>query len=74
MQMRFTGQSTNGRTTITYLDCTFAGHEPREVSGEVAAMLANHPEFEVIAPVDEVAEPEFTAPPKKRGRPKKVAE
>jgi len=45
--MKFTGEYTNGRKSITYLGCTFEGHEPREVSEEVAALLAGHPEFEV---------------------------
>lgn len=58
MRMKFTGEYTNDRTTITYLDCTFEGHEPREVSDEVAALLEGHPEFEVAAA--------------KRGRPRKV--
>lgn len=58
MRMRFTGEYTNDRTTITYLDCTFDGHEAREVSDEVAALLDGHPEFEVM--------------PAKRGRPRKA--
>lgn len=57
MRMRFIGQYTNDRTAITYLDCTFEGHEPREVSDEVAALLKGHPEFEVAVA--------------KRGRPRK---
>lgn len=48
MRMKFIGEYTNGRNTITYLDCTFTGHEPREVSDAVAALLKGHPEFEVI--------------------------
>lgn len=48
MRMRFIGEYTNDRTTITYLDCTFDGHEPREVPDDVAALLKGHPEFEVM--------------------------
>lgn len=50
--MRFVGEYTNGRTSITYLDATFEGHEPRSVSPEVAALLAGHPEFQAIHPLD----------------------
>ena len=42
MRMRFIGEYTNDRTTITYLDCTFEGHEPREVPDDVAANAASH--------------------------------
>lgn len=48
MRMRFVGEYTNGRTTITYGDCTFVGHEPREVTPEVAKMLRGSCEFEVM--------------------------
>lgn len=48
MRMKFTGEYTNGRTSITYLDCTFNGHDPREVGDEVASLLKGHPEFEVV--------------------------
>jgi hypothetical protein len=47
MRMRFTGEYTNDRTTITYLDCTFEGREWLTVSDEVGALLKGHPEFEV---------------------------
>lgn len=48
MRMRFIGEYTNGRGTITYLGCTFEGHEPRKVPAEVAELLAGHPEFETV--------------------------
>lgn len=67
MRMRFTGEHTNDRTTITYLDCTFTGHEPREVSNEVAALLEGHPEFEAVPDEQPV-----TPAPRKRGRPRKA--
>ena len=76
--MRFIGQYTNGHTTISYLGCTFEGHEPREVSAEVAALLANNPEFETIHPLDHDGdgEPGGSLPdavkPRKRGRPRKA--
>lgn len=52
MRMRFIGDYTNGRESISYLGCTFEGHEAREVSAEVATLLQGHPEFEVIHPLD----------------------
>lgn len=61
--MKFTGKYTNGRETITYLECTFTGHEPREVPAEVAELLANHPEFETVGE---------TPVKRKPGRPRKV--
>ena len=75
MRLRFTGKYTNGRETITYLGCTFEGHEPREVSAEVAELLANHPEFEKVDPLDHDGNGEKGGSlPKKRGRPKKAAD
>lgn len=75
MRMKFIGQYTNGRETITYLGCTFEGHEPREVPTEVAELLANHPEFEVIHPLDHDADGKPGGSlPKKRGRPRKRAD
>lgn len=52
MKLRFTGAYTNGRESITYLGCTFTGHEPREVPANVAELLANHPEFEWVHALD----------------------
>lgn len=48
MRMRFIGEYTNGRSTISYSGCTFNGHEAREVPQEVADLLRGHPEFEVV--------------------------
>lgn len=48
MRMRFIGEYTNGRTTITYLGCTFEGNKPREVPKEVEKLLKGHPEFEGV--------------------------
>ena len=48
MRMRFIGEYTNGRTTITYLGCTFEGNKPREVPKEVEEFLKGHPEFEGV--------------------------
>lgn len=73
MRLRFIGEYTNGRETITYLGCTFEGHEPRDVSPEVYALLAGHPEFEVIHPLDHDADGKPGGSlPKKRGRPRKA--
>lgn len=48
MRMKFIGEHTNGRKSITYLDCTFEGDKPCEVSDAVAELLKGHPEFEVV--------------------------
>lgn len=64
MKMRFTGQHNNGQTQIIYLGCTFEGHDAREVSAEVAALLDGHPEFEVIA--EAVVLPAKPVPAKRR--------
>lgn len=75
MKLRFIGEYTNDRTSITYLDCTFEGHEPREVSADVAALLKGHPEFEAVHPLDHDADGEKGGSlPRKRGRPKKNAD
>jgi len=71
MRMKFIGQYTNGRGTITYLGCTFEGHEPREVPAEVFELLANHREFEVIHPLDHDGDG-VKGGSKPRGRPRKV--
>lgn len=59
MRLKFTGEYTNKRTTITYLGCTFEGYEPREVPVDVAELLAGHPEFEPCD--DETQEDELAA-------------
>jgi len=80
MQMRFIGEYTNDRTSITYLECTFEGHDWRPVTREVAALLDGHPEFEMRHPLDHDGDgqkggslPDAVAP-RKRGRPRKVAD
>jgi hypothetical protein len=52
MMLKFIGEYTNGRTSISYLGCTFEGHAPREVTPEVMALLKGHPEFQEIHPLD----------------------
>lgn len=52
MRLKFKGRYTGGRNTITYMGCTFDGFEPREVPADVATLLANHPEFEKVDPLD----------------------
>ncbi|MEO1908792.1 MAG: hypothetical protein ABGX08_17395 [Citromicrobium sp.] len=47
-RLKFVGEYTNGRNEITYLGCTFEGHDTREVSAEVFALLGGHPEFEEV--------------------------
>ena len=71
--LKFTGEYTNGRETITYLGCTFQGHEPREVPSEVSELLAGHPEFEEVNPLDHDGNGvKGGSLPKKRGRPGKA--
>ena len=74
MKLRFIGQYTNGRDSITLCGVTFHGREPSELDGEEAfARLPNHPEFEVVTASDAPVRQEVTAPePKRRGRPRKV--
>ena len=49
---RFVGEYTNGRTSIEHLGVTFEGHEPSEVSDDVALQLLDQPEFEEVDPLD----------------------
>lgn len=58
MLLRFTGQYTGGRTSITIGGFVFEGREPTEVPDDCA--LKTHPEFEALEA------------PKTRGRKKKV--
>jgi hypothetical protein len=77
MLFRFIGQYTHGRDTID-MGVVFEGQEPSFVAdAELARRLLNNPEFEVVeaGPLDHDGD---GAPggslPKKRGRPKKVAD
>lgn len=71
MRLRFIGQYTAKRDTLTLCGVTFIGREPADVTdAEAIRRLSNHPEFETVAP----ALPVHDVPPKKRGRPKKEAE
>ncbi len=70
MLFRFIGQYTHGRTTID-MGVLFEGREPSQVDcPELARRLSNNPEFEAVTQ----DEPVVIEAPKKRGRPKKVAE
>jgi hypothetical protein len=70
MLFRFIGQYTHGRTTIN-AGVDFEGHEPSEVTdAELIRRLSNNPEFDAV---EALVEAPIEAP-KKRGRPKKVAE
>jgi hypothetical protein len=71
MRMRFIGEYTNERDTITYLGCTFTLHDVREVPDDVFALLGGHPEFEVIDPLDHDADGKKGGS-RPRGRPRKV--
>jgi hypothetical protein len=69
MLFRFIGQYTHGRTMIN-AGVDFFGREPSEVEdAELIRRLSNNPEFEAVEPAEVPAEA-----PKRRGRPKKVAE
>ena len=46
MRMRFTGQYTNGRTSVSIDGVTFHGREPSEVLE--GSRLLRHPEFETV--------------------------
>lgn len=65
MRLRFIGEYTNGRQSITLCGVTFTGREPAPVDGEALARLRDHPEFEAVEPVEVPAKP-------KRGRPRKA--
>lgn len=65
MLLKFIGQYTGGRTSVTLEGVTFEGREPSEVSAD--SRLLRHPEF---ALVDNSAG-ELPASPKPRGRPRK---
>lgn len=62
MLLRFIGEYTNERTSITLCGVTFTGREPAECDDP---RLWNHPEFEAVEPVEVPAKP-------KRGRPRKA--
>lgn len=82
MRFRFTGQYTNGHTSINACGVVFEGHEPADVTEESAiARLIGHPEFEpVVAAVpfeiEAVEDPAEFMPvaPKRRGRKPKAAQ
>jgi hypothetical protein len=77
MLFRFIGQYTHGRNTIN-MGVLFEGREPSFVEdAELARRLANNLEFEMVEahPLDHDGDGEKGGSlPKKRGRPKKVAE
>ena len=66
MQLKFIGQYTGGRTSITLGGVTFNGRDPSEVPA--GNPLLTHREFEVVGMVDEAP----PAAPKPRGRPRKA--
>ena len=51
MLLKFTGQYTNDRTSITYGGVTFEGHEPTECPDDLAQELIKG-EFEQVDPLD----------------------
>jgi hypothetical protein len=77
MLFRFIGQYTHGRTVIN-AGVDFHEREPSFVAdAEIARRLSNNPEFEAVEahPLDHDADGvKGGSLPKKRGRPKKVAE
>ena len=77
MLFRFIGQYTHGRNTID-MGVLFEGNEPSYVEdADLARRLSNNPEFEAVEthPLDLDGDGEKGGSlPKKRGRPKKVAD
>ena len=59
MLFRFTGEYTNGHTSISAWGIVFEGHEPTEVPADLAEKFARHPEFEAV--VSEVQEHDLSA-------------
>ncbi|GLV28191.1 hypothetical protein TomTYG75_07140 [Sphingobium sp. TomTYG75] len=49
MLLKFIGEYTNGRKTITLFGHTFDGHRAEAVGADVFERLKDHPEFEVVA-------------------------
>jgi len=80
MRFRFIGKYTNGHTGINACGVDFVGREPAEVTDpDGVRRLSGNPEFEVVAAKAEKAEmgpvivsPTVSAPPPKRGRPRKA--
>jgi len=77
MRFRFTGQYTNGHTSINMSGFIFEGREPSDITdAEAIRRLSGNPEFETIEAVevvvsDDVAVPVEVPEKPKRGRPKK---
>lgn len=80
MLLRFIGDYTGKRTSITLFGVTFNGREPADMTDEEGIRrLSNHPEFEAVDEPMMVLEPlpsgdiYMTADkPKPRGRPRKL--
>lgn len=74
MKLKFIGEYTGGRNSISYPPYEFAGREPLEVDPEtdMGRRLCNNPEFEHVDPLDHDGDGEKGGSlPKKRGRPRK---
>jgi hypothetical protein len=52
MLLKFTGQYTNGHTSITYGGATFEGYEPTEVDNPALIERLLGSEFEAVDPLD----------------------
>lgn len=66
MLLRFIGQYTGGRGSITLEGVTFTGRDASEVDAD--SRLVRHPEFEAV---EALAAPIEAMPAKPRGRPRK---
>ncbi len=77
MKFRFIGTYTGGHDSINACGVVFHGRNPSEVTdSEATRRLSNHIEFEAVYAPAVAPEPtpdSAPLPPKKRGRPKKVA-
>lgn len=76
MLFKFIGRYTNSHTSINASGVTFQGREPAEVTDpDGVRRLSGNPEFEKVHPLDHDGNGEPGGSlPKRRGRPKKVAE
>ena len=60
MRFRFTGQYTNGHTSINACGVVFEGREPADVTDPAAiARLSGHPEFEHVASAEPLTVAEY---------------
>lgn len=76
MLFKFIGRYTNGHTSINASGVVFEGREPANVTeADAIRRISGNPEFEEVHPLDHDGDGEKGGSlPKRRGRPKKVAD